>query len=191
MRRLVSFERFQALDRLTDGLVVRQHAAEPALIDVRHAARRLPSRSPCARRASSDEQHRAASATSLADELAAPCSAGTVSSRLMMWILLRAPKIRGHLRDSRNGSDGRNARRPQHLAHGDVCHGSSGVAPPRASRPPRRGGTPREPYGGREKAPCVCLVGRGLPLRRALYNIRPLRQKLESALRRLRSSSHR
>jgi hypothetical protein len=84
----------QALDGLTDGLVVGEHPAQPALVHIRHAhPGSLLADGIRSGPLGADEQHLFTRRTRLCSSLSAALNAGTVFSRLMMWILFLAPKM--------------------------------------------------------------------------------------------------
>ena len=94
---LLGLHVLQALDRGLDGLEVGQHAAEPALVDEGHAGalrlRRRRSRAPGAwcRPSGWCRGWRPAAWRTWSR----PGTSAAIFSRLMMWILLRWPKMNG------------------------------------------------------------------------------------------------
>jgi hypothetical protein len=90
------FQILQALDRQLQGLEVGQHAAEPALVDIRHTGALRFFRNDFAGLAlGAHHQDGALVGGHATDESHRLGVTGNVFSRLMMWILLRWPKMYG------------------------------------------------------------------------------------------------
>jgi hypothetical protein len=84
----------QALDRALHRLEVGEHAAQPAVVDVRGAgALRLFLHDLARLALGADEEDLPLFAVSWRTNLSASWYIGSDFSRLMMWILLRAPKM--------------------------------------------------------------------------------------------------
>src|ERR1700690_3796735 len=176
----------EALDRRPDGLEIREHSAEPALVHVRHLGPQRLLLDRVARRAlGADEQHRAAVGDDLPDELR-----GVREQRLRLLEiddvdLVAFTEDEGfHLRVPEAGLMSKMDTRFQHLSHGHAGHGeflSIGLWPPRipaddpASGPPvlklpeLGTGTPLSRTPGHR---FVMRVWIALPKKAALYTMK-------------------
>ncbi len=143
----------EALETLVDGLEVREHAAEPPLVDVGHAdARRLLGDGLLGLLLRADEQDGAAVGDGLPDELV-----GTVDERQR---LLQVDDVDAvalgedeplHLRVPPTGLVPEVDAALEQLAHGDDCHGEKTLlsAPPGVHRARAPVGSSRRPGGRR------------------------------------------
>ena len=149
-------------DRLPDGLEVRQHAAEPAMAHVRHAAAgRLAGDRVAGGTLRTDEQHAAA----VGDQVLHEVRRLDVERQGLLEVddvdpVTLAEDVRGHLRVPEAGLVSEMDARLQHLPHGHAGHGEKspcGVEPPRipCGNPPD---LPVLPAPG-HMCRCVCGFG--------------------------------
>ena len=159
-------QRRQAFDGLSNGLVVGQHAAKPAIADVRHFASFCMGTHGVARSAlGTDKQHFAAVRNYGLDErISVPSHWQALLKIDDMDLVTFAEDVGCHLRIPVTGLMTKMHASLKHLAHGYVCHDMiSGLS----LRTPHD----TTPFSVGHPVPCVGVRVDCLPQGRALYTI--------------------